>query len=97
MGAYSQVFASGTRQIQFLQPGNYVLDNGAGGPDVGPFRAALTVPAKPFSATVQRSVAGVRQIEADREIEIGDAPDHRKMRAVDVDGSDVAVVHADEE
>ena len=30
--------------LQFLEPGEYVLDNGKGGTDVGPFQVTLTVP-----------------------------------------------------
>jgi len=31
-------------QPTYLDPGSYTLDNGTGGADVGPFRAALTIP-----------------------------------------------------
>jgi uncharacterized protein (TIGR03437 family) len=58
-GAYSSQFSTGKSEIQFLDAGDYVIDNGAGGADVGPFRASLTVP-KPFTPTVQRSASGVK-------------------------------------
>jgi hypothetical protein len=32
----------------YLDPGTYTLDNGAGGPDIGPFVATLTIPSSPF-------------------------------------------------
>jgi len=60
-GNYFQQFSTGATQVQFLEPGNYVVDNGPGGVDVGPFRAALSIP-KPFTATVQRSTAGVKVV-----------------------------------
>jgi hypothetical protein len=59
IGSYSTEFSVGANQIKFLEPGDYVVDNGAGGADVGPFRAALTIPTA-FTSTVQRSAAGVR-------------------------------------
>jgi len=33
----------------FLTPGTYTIDNVAGGPDVAPFQAALSIPGKPVS------------------------------------------------
>jgi uncharacterized protein (TIGR03437 family) len=57
-GYYYQQFAQGA-QVQFLVPGTYVVDNGTGGADVGPFKATLTVPPA-FTSTVQSSSAGVR-------------------------------------
>jgi hypothetical protein len=32
----------------YLDPGTYTLDNGAGGADIGPFTATLTIPTSPF-------------------------------------------------
>jgi hypothetical protein len=32
----------------YLDPGTYTLDNGAGGADIGPFTATLTIPSSPF-------------------------------------------------
>ena len=32
----------------YLDPGTYTIDNGAGGADVGPFTATLTIPPSPF-------------------------------------------------
>jgi uncharacterized protein (TIGR03437 family) len=55
-GYYSETFAQGT-VTQFLQPGTYTVDNGAGGPGVGSFQATLAFPA-PLSATVQQSATG---------------------------------------
>jgi uncharacterized protein (TIGR03437 family) len=60
-GSFSQIFSTGATQVQFIEPGDYVFDNGTGGADVGPFRASLTVP-KPFTPVVQRSAAGVKVI-----------------------------------
>lgn len=60
-GSYSQTFSAGANSVQFLAPGDYVLDNGTGSADVGPFRATLTVP-NTFTSTVQRSVAGVKVV-----------------------------------
>ncbi|MCW5983345.1 MAG: hypothetical protein KIT09_34960 [Bryobacteraceae bacterium] len=40
----------------FLEPGEYVVDNGSGGADVGPFRATLAIPA-PVEWTNQASFA----------------------------------------
>ena len=47
------------QKSKFLEPGDYVIDNGAGGADIGPFRAALSV-SKAFTPTVQRSASGVK-------------------------------------
>jgi uncharacterized protein (TIGR03437 family) len=58
-GAYAVQFSRGVSQAQVLLPGNYVIDNGDGGTDVGPFRAALTIPPA-FTPTVQRSASGVK-------------------------------------
>ncbi len=58
-GSYYGEFSTGASQLQFLEPGDYVVDNGTGGADVGPFRATLTIP-KAFTSTVQRSVTGVK-------------------------------------
>lgn len=58
-GNYSQTFSTGAKQIEFLQPGDYVIDNGAGGANIGPFRATLSVP-KPFTPMIQRSASGVK-------------------------------------
>ena len=60
-GEYSEQFSTGVSQVQYLQPGNYVLDNGSGGADVGSFRAALTI-GKAFTSVVQRSAAGVKVV-----------------------------------
>ncbi|HTS65578.1 MAG TPA: hypothetical protein VMH28_26330 [Candidatus Acidoferrales bacterium] len=49
-GYFSQQFAQGAT-VQFLVPGTYVIDNGAGGADVGPFQVMLTVPPT-FTSTV---------------------------------------------
>jgi len=57
-GYYSQQFAQGSA-VQYLVPGTYVIDNGAGGTDVGPFQATLTVPPV-FTSTVESSSAGAR-------------------------------------
>ena len=57
-GNYSQTFSTGGKQIDFLQPGDYVIDNGSGGADIGPFRVTLS--AKTFTPTVQRSASGVK-------------------------------------
>jgi uncharacterized protein (TIGR03437 family) len=55
-GFYSETFAQGT-VTQFLQPGTYTVDNGAGGTDVGSFQATVAFPAQ-LSATVQQSSGG---------------------------------------
>jgi hypothetical protein len=55
-GYYSETFAQGT-VTQFLQPGTYAVDNGAGGADVGRFQATVSFPAQ-LSATVQQSATG---------------------------------------
>jgi uncharacterized protein (TIGR03437 family) len=55
-GFYRESFAQGT-VTQFLQPGTYTVDNGAGGADVGSFQATVTFPAR-LSPTVQQSTAG---------------------------------------
>jgi uncharacterized protein (TIGR03437 family) len=54
LGNYYRQFSSLVTELQFLQPGNYVLDNGTGGPDVGPFKATLTIP-KAFTSNVEQS------------------------------------------
>lgn len=61
LGLYGTTFASGTGPAQFLEPGNYVVDNGPGGLDVGPFRANLTIP-KQFTSSVQRTPAAVKVV-----------------------------------
>lgn len=45
-GQYRAVLASGSprTQIDYLVAGNYSIDNGDGGPDVGPFRLDFVVP-----------------------------------------------------
>jgi uncharacterized protein (TIGR03437 family) len=53
-GVYSNQFSSNAAQIEYLQAGDYVVDNGTGGRDVGPFKAALKIP-PPLNATIQRS------------------------------------------
>jgi uncharacterized protein (TIGR03437 family) len=58
-GSYSQTFSTGAKEIQFLDPGDYVIDNGAGGADIGPFRVTLAA-SKAFTPTVQRSASGVK-------------------------------------
>jgi uncharacterized protein (TIGR03437 family) len=60
-GFYSEEFSVAAGQVQYLEPGNYVIDNGPGGADVGPFRATLTVP-KTFTSAVQRSTAAVKVV-----------------------------------
>ena len=35
----------------YLDPGTYTVDNGAGGADIGPFTATLTLPSPPFAWT----------------------------------------------
>jgi hypothetical protein len=57
-GFYRESFAQGT-VTQFLQPGTYTVDNGAGGADVGSFQATVTFPAL-LSPAVQQSTAGTR-------------------------------------
>lgn len=48
MGSYSASFGSNTSlgvpSSPYLAPGSYTIDNGIGGPDVGPFKLNLTVP-----------------------------------------------------
>jgi uncharacterized protein (TIGR03437 family) len=53
-GQYFLQFSSLVTQAQYLEPGDYILDNGEGGSDVGPFKVTLTIP-KPFTSTVQQS------------------------------------------
>lgn len=53
-GSYSNQFSSNAPQVEYLQAGDYVVDNGTGGRDVGPFKATLKIP-QPFSATTQQS------------------------------------------
>ena len=53
-GSYSNQFSSNAAQVEYLQAGDYVVDNGAGGRDVGPFKATLKIP-QPLNATIQRS------------------------------------------
>jgi uncharacterized protein (TIGR03437 family) len=55
-GYYGETFAQGT-VTQFLQPGTYTVDNGAGGADVGTFQATVAFPAQ-LSSSVQQSAAG---------------------------------------
>jgi uncharacterized protein (TIGR03437 family) len=43
----------------YLDPGQYTVDNGAGGTDVGPFQAMLTIPNPPFTWTNQNSILTV--------------------------------------
>ncbi len=57
-GNYFQQFSTNSSQIQYLQPGNYTVDNGAGGADVGPFRVNLTTP-PPFTSALQLSATAV--------------------------------------
>ncbi len=58
-GEYFQQFSSSVTQLQYLEPGDYVLDNGPGGPDVGPFKVTLTIP-KTFASTVQQSPGSMK-------------------------------------
>jgi hypothetical protein len=58
-GRYSQQFSSGATQIQYLSPGSYLVDNGAGGADIGPFHATLYIP-NPFSSAVERTPVGAK-------------------------------------
>jgi uncharacterized protein (TIGR03437 family) len=58
-GQYFQSFSSLVTTPQYLAAGEYMLDNGAGGTDVGPFRVTLTVP-KVFTSTVQQSPGVVK-------------------------------------
>jgi uncharacterized protein (TIGR03437 family) len=58
-GQYFQTFSSSVTQVQYLEPGDYVLDNGPGGSDVGPFNVTLTIP-KTFTSTVQQLPGSVR-------------------------------------
>jgi hypothetical protein len=57
-GQYYAWFNENAVAPVYFVPGSYVIDNGGGGRDVGPFRATLAVPA-PFSATVQQAPGSV--------------------------------------
>jgi uncharacterized protein (TIGR03437 family) len=65
-GANSQpmTYANGqynaTFPVNFLGPGAYVIDNGSGGPDVGPFSYQVTVPAPLFWVNLNAYNALVR-------------------------------------
>ena len=50
-GSYSNQFSSNATQVEYLQPGDYVVDNGTGGRDVGPFKTTLKIP-QPLNATI---------------------------------------------
>jgi hypothetical protein len=56
IGMYSESFATGTVP-QFLEPGDYTVDSGSGGADVGPFRTTLSFPAE-LTSSVQQSATG---------------------------------------
>jgi hypothetical protein len=58
-GQYFRQLSYLVTQLQYLGPGDYVIDNGAGGADVGPFRATLTIP-PPFTSSLERSSGTVR-------------------------------------
>lgn len=53
-GTYFAALAQGSTEIQYLVPGTYTVDNGAGGRDIGAFRATLVIP-PPFTSEIQRS------------------------------------------
>ncbi|HET8548136.1 MAG TPA: hypothetical protein VFL57_09040 [Bryobacteraceae bacterium] len=57
-GTYSESFSSGAAQLQYLEPGNYIVDNGSGGADVGQFRATFTIPPE-LTTTIQRAAIGI--------------------------------------
>lgn len=65
-GVYSVEFGGGIPgmpgegQPEYLDPGRYLLDNGTGGRDVGPFRATLDI-GSPFVWSNRDDVAAVRR------------------------------------
>ncbi len=48
---------------EYLVPGDYTVDNGGGGADVGAFRATLTIPASPLNWTNQDALNNISRTQ----------------------------------
>jgi uncharacterized protein (TIGR03437 family) len=81
----------------FVEPGQYTLDNGGGGADIGSFQAALTIPDSQFTWTNKQSIQTVRRTEDLTVTWSGGDPDKEFVAIVgwsawDRDGGDVVSV-----